>query len=103
MLTTQVYDMDVGWPEFLTQGRGSRGYIDGTVCTQVLPPVVSFLRTHLTRVKLQVTRWRLYIVLDLMPMHARYFNPSWGLLHTPGMGTRKKRKCSPHQCMAPNT
>ena len=42
-------------------GRGSRGYIDVKVCTQVLLPVVSFLGTHLTGVRLQVTRWRLYI------------------------------------------
>ena len=51
-------------------GHGSCGYTDGTVCTQVLPPVVSLLGVHLSCVKLQVTRGRLYIALDPMSMCA---------------------------------
>ena len=42
--------------------------IDATVCTQVLPPVLFLLGTHLTRVKLWVTRWRVYIVVDPLSM-----------------------------------
>ena len=45
--------------QFFNQDCGSPSYMDVTVYTQVLPPMVSFLRAHLTRVKLQVPRWRL--------------------------------------------
>ena len=65
--------------------------MDVTVYTQVLPPVVSFLRTHLTCVKLQVLRWRLYMVLDPMSMGARGCGPFEGLLHTPSAATQKKK------------
>ena len=34
------------------------------------PPVVSLLGIHLACVKLQVTRWRLYIVLNPLSMRA---------------------------------
>ena len=34
-----------------------------------------FFGIHLTHVRLQVTRWRLYIVLDPLSMRARVFGP----------------------------
>ena len=74
--------------------RGSCGYIDVTVYTQVLPPVVSSLGTHLTCVKLQVARWGLYMVLDPLSMCARDCGPSEGLLHTPSAGKQKKTRWS---------
>ena len=52
----------------------------------------SSLGTHLTRVKLQVPRWRLYMVLDPLSMRTRDCGPSEGLLHTPSAGTPKKKK-----------
>ena len=55
----------------------------------MLTPAVSLMGTHLGRVQLQVTRWRLYGVLDPLPMCARGFSSSWGLLHTPSAGTHK--------------
>ena len=53
-------------------------------------PVVPFLKTHLTHVKLQVPRWRPYIVLDPISMRARGCGPSEGLLRTPRAGTQKE-------------
>ena len=49
--------------------------------------------THLTLVKRQVIRLRLYIVLDLVSTRACDFNPFWGLLHMPSAGTQKRRMC----------
>ena len=61
-----------------------------TVYTQVLPSVVASLGTPLTRVKPQVPGWRLYMVVDPLPMHARDCGPSEGLLHMPSARAQKK-------------
>ena len=85
--------MKVVFIRVLQRGHGSGGCIDVTVYTQVLPNqmwVVSSLGTHLTHVRLQVPRWRLYMVLDLMSMHAHDCGPFEGLLHTPSAGTHKQ-------------
>ena len=75
-----------------------RGHIDLTVYAQVLPPVVSLLRTHLTLVKLQVPRWRLYMILDPMSMRTHGCGPFEGLLHKPSAGAQqnKQRKKESH-------
>ena len=58
------------------------------------------LGTHLTRVKLQVTRWRLHIFLAYCPSASCECGSFWGLLRTPSAGTHtKKKQCQPESKM----
>ena len=80
-ITDNTMRSGYGRPTFFNQSCGSHRYSHGTVCDQVLPPMVPPRGTHLTRVKHQVTRWRLCIILDLLmwpllgaAIHAKHRN-----------------------------
>ena len=55
---------DHSWFDKECPGGSEKLLSTQTVQHQVLPPVLSYYGTHVTRVRLQITRWGLYITLD---------------------------------------